>query len=407
MISGYLSNHFTGIASKRLSAVEIDPTTSNQHEFDGVTILKRIFGTEKQRFKAVFICLQDDEDCFATADGFVTWYDARKRDPQRSEFRLYYPNNDVMELAKKDDLLIIGKRPDDTLMVLVAQAGSTYERQLIWLFGIEDELIKFDVKQIENKNDIELNLAAKFILEELGIEYSMYDERWLGQIIDRFGENFPGTSVFSAFARSTLKGVSVWDDPDSAVMAWLDHEEMLFRTLEKHIVEKDLQKGWKSVDEFISYSLGIQNRRKSRAGWALEHHLNQVFRDYGLAYDTGKETENRSKPDFLFPGVGCYHNPNFPSDLLSMLGVKTSCKDRWRQVLAEAIRIDTKNLFTIQPGISENQTDEMKANKLQLLIPKQIRDTYTRRQQEWLMSLLDFVELVKSREKEANKKGLI
>jgi len=76
-------------------------------------------------------------------------------------------------------------------------------------------------------------------------------------------------------------------------------------------------------------------------------------------------------------------------------------------VLAEAIRIDTKNLFTIQPGISENQTDEMKANKLQLLIPKQIRDTYTRRQQEWLMSLLDFVELVKSREKEANKKGLI
>lgn len=46
----------------------------------------------------------------------------------------------------------------------------------------------------------------------------------------------------------------------------------------------------------------------------------------------------------------------------TMLGVKSTCKDRWRQVLSEAKRIDNKHLATLEPGISENQTAEMQAH---------------------------------------------
>lgn len=77
-----------------------------------------------------------------------------------------------------------------------------------------------------------------------------------------------------------------------------------------------------------------------------------------------------------------------------MLGVKSSCKDRWRQVLSEAARIETKHLLTLEPGISENQTNEMKANKLQLVLPERIHETYSEAQRGWLVNLAQFIKEV-------------
>ena len=43
MKQGYLSEYFSGVAIKSLSAVEADLLRSNQHEFNGVESLKRVF----------------------------------------------------------------------------------------------------------------------------------------------------------------------------------------------------------------------------------------------------------------------------------------------------------------------------------------------------------------------------
>ena len=75
-----------------------------------------------------------------------------------------------------------------------------------------------------------------------------------------------------------------------------------------------------------------------------------------------------------------------------MLGVKTSLKDRWRQILAEAKRITKKHLITLQPGISENQTAEMHEQGLQLVVPTPILPTYTAKQQQHIIGLGDFIE---------------
>ncbi len=46
-----------------------------------------------------------------------------------------------------------------------------------------------------------------------------------------------------------------------------------------------------------------------------------------------------------------------------MLAVKTTCKDRWRQILNEAQRIKPKHLLTLQEGVSHRQFDEMQESK--------------------------------------------
>ena len=78
--------------------------------------------------------------------------------------------------------------------------------------------------------------------------------------------------------------------------------------------------------------------------------------------------------------------------------MKSTCKDRWRQVLSEADRVERKHLLTLEPAISTNQTDEMQARQLQLVLPRSLHATYTSAQQTWLMDVSGFVALVRERQ---------
>jgi hypothetical protein len=283
-------------------------------------------------------------------------------------------------------------------LIVIVKAGSTCEAQIRWLFKLPDNLFNFSVQQVTAGPDREIGFAERLILDELGIEVDHADNSWLDRILGRFNTDFPATSLFSKFARETLPGVSPHKDPDAALLEWMNHEEMLFRTLERHLVEKRLETGFSDVDAFIRYSLSVHNRRKVRAGTALEHHLEEIFKACKVKFSRGKETENKARPDFIFPDIAQYKNPDFPEARLTMLGVKSTCKDRWRQVLSEAARIPDKHLLTLERGISTNQTDEMKANRLQLVLPVSLHQIYTPEQQTWLMSLKDFISVVTERQ---------
>lgn len=402
MIKGYLSQYFEGVAVKRLSAVEAHPERSNQHEFDGVQGLKQMLGEPKgkQKFDARFIYLSDSDADPVVADGFLTWYDARERHPLRSEYRLYFPTTPVSQRAAEGDLLVIGKRTGGGMLVIVAEHGSTIERQIQWLFGFSDLTHPgFSVKSEIETDRTRLEFASKLILEQLGIEVEDRDDKWLETMLRQFDGTFPGTRVFSAFARDSMKDVAPVDDPDAALIAWLEREEILFRTLERHLIADRLQQGFGGdPDAFIGFSLSVQNRRKSRAGSALENHLEEVFVQNKVRYSRGQATENRARPDFVFPGIAEYHDPKYSTARLTMLGAKATCKDRWRQVLAEADRISEKHLLTLEPGISENQTSEMQSKRVRLVVPAGIAGTYSKQQQSWLLKLTDFIRLVLSRQ---------
>jgi hypothetical protein len=401
---GSLSDYFEGVAAKKLSAVEADPQRSNQHEFNGVTELKKLLGEAHPiKFPTRFIWLGEEQEAIA-ADGNATWYDARDAHPTRSEYRLYFPTTPVSALAKEGDTLFVAKRTDGSLLIVLTPSTSTIESQLSWLFGLKEKAtLKFEVQQVEGSKDAALDFAARYILDELGVEPEEppFDE--IDKLIEPFGLVFPNTKELSDLARASLKSVSALDDPDGALITWLEREEALFRRLERRIVAKKIETGFMEdgnadVDGFVQFSLGVQNRRKSRAGRALEHHLAAIFTDFKLKHERGPETENKNKPDFLFPGGAEYRDPAFPAGRLTLLGAKSTLKDRWRQVLAEANRIPDKHLLTLEPRISENQTEQMKASRLTLVVPAKLHETYRPSQRPSLLKLSEFIALITKRQ---------
>lgn len=409
MKRGYLSEHFEGVASKTLSAVEADTVRSNQHEFNGVESLKTLFGrgSERVEFPARFVYLDESDDEPVADTGFVTWYDARARSAERtkrSEHRLYFPTTRASQCASEGDLLVLGKRRDGRVLAVIAPGGSTTANQLSWLFGIDQGAHPgFSVRaELETEQD-RIGFASRLILEEIGVQVELRADTFLDTMLERFGGAFPPTRQFSAYARDTIAEVSVLDAPDAALIAFMEREEILFRTLERHLLANRLAEGFvgkdgADIDGFVSYSLSVQNRRKSRVGLALENHLEFVLGKHGVRYARAALTERGCKPDFLFPGAAEYHNPAFSAERLSVLGAKSTCKDRWRQVLSEADRIPTKHLLTLETAISENQTSEMRAQKVQLVVPQQLHQTFNAGQQGWLWSVMRFIELVKSRQ---------
>lgn len=402
MERGYLSDYFRGVAAKRLSAVEADGSRSHQHEFNGVTLLKKLFGTartEKITFHAQFIYLNDEDDEPVTDTGSLTWYDARRADPKRTEHRMYYPTTTVSSCMAEGDGLFIGLCQDGGLLVIIAEGGSTICNQLFWLFGIE-ESDRFHVRDDLDTDQYRLAFASRLILEQIGVRIAGRAEDHLDEMIREFGSSFPTTREFSDYARKTLPHIHAKDDPDMVLMAWMEQEEALFRTFEEHIVSSRLTQGFdRDVDGFFRFALSALNRRKSRAGQALENHVEKLLDAHGIRYDRTKVTENHARPDFIFPGIREYHDRDFDARLLTMLGAKSTCKDRWRQVLSEADRICEKHLLTLEAAISTHQTDEMRYHHLRLVVPRSLHGTYTPEQQDWLMDVREFMEQVQFRQR--------
>jgi hypothetical protein len=408
MKNGFLSEYFDGVAAKILSQVEANILVSHQHEFNGVGGLRQILGepSGKVKYSAKCMYFTDYDDEPIIEDGELTWYDARQkareeRNVQRTEYRLYFMDNTVIQSANAGDVLIIAKqRNRSELLLIIAEKETTIASQLLWLFGFSSlEHPGFSIREeLETEQD-RIAFASRIILENIGIEVEITEQNYLDDMLIKFNGAFPSTREFSTYARTTLYDIDFERDYDNVLMACYEREEILYRTLEKHIVGKKLKTGFYDVDDFFDYSKSAQNRRKSRAGLALENHIEFLFQKNNIRYTRTPTTENKSKPDFIFPGITEYKDQSFKSIDLTMLGVKSTCKDRWRQVISEANRIETKHILTLESAISTNQTDEMRQSLVQLVVPQKIFGTYKTEQQKWLFTVTDFLDIVKEKQK--------
>ena len=119
-----LSDGLEGVVVKRLSAVESDPAKSNQHEFNGSASLRRLLGeNDRKHIVAQFIRLDDTGEA-AAAIGELSWYDARRKHPTRTEFRLYYRENVVTASMREGDLFFLVLRKDKTALVAIDYSAS-------------------------------------------------------------------------------------------------------------------------------------------------------------------------------------------------------------------------------------------------------------------------------------------
>jgi hypothetical protein len=394
-MSKHLSDYFRKIAYKKLSAVEADSSISHQHEFNGIGNLKEILGTEKMRVEVVQMYLDDDSEEPEFSKSDLTWYDARENHPTRSEYRLYYKESPVTAKFREGDLMIIAQQSSGQFLNIFARSKSTAENQLKMLFGISEATSTIETQAIVDTHDVRLDFVRNFIIEKLGLlDEKVTEADHLAEMLRLFPNGLPTTREFSKFARNVA--ASAKGDPDDLIMEWWNTETMLFKIYEKYQFISRASADQNDIDAFISLSLSMQNTRKSRAGSALENHIEELFAINHIAYSRTPTTENNSKPDFIFPSIESYRDLAFPEESLRMLAVKTSCKDRWRQVLPEAVRISHKHLLTLEPAISQNQTDEMKSHNLTLVLPKGIHDSYNMAQRQELLTVNQFIELVSS-----------
>jgi len=184
-------------------------------------------------------------------------------------------------------------------------------------------------------------------------------------------------------------------DPDRRLMRRRDCEFDLFRSVEEAVELPAIKKGFGSVDEFIARAQTILQRRKSRSGRSLELHARAIFVEEGLRenddFSHQTEADPGRRPDFVFPSVTAYKDIAFPASRLRMLAVKTTCKDRWRQILNEADRIERKHLLTLQEGVSEGQFREMTEAGVQLVIPAPLVKSFPKAVRPHLQTFESFI----------------
>jgi len=188
-------------------------------------------------------------------------------------------------------------------------------------------------------------------------------------------------------------------DADIRLLKRSECEFELFRSIEKTLELPRIHTGFNTIDEFTKHALSILQRRKSRAGRSLELHVREIFMEEGLNEDRNFSyqpiTELNKQPDFLFPSRAAYQDSGFPEHSLRMLAVKTTCKDRWRQIINEADRIATKHLLTLQEGVSVSQFKEMSRHGVRLVIPEWNMKKFPKEVRPELQTLKNFIGEVK------------
>ncbi|MEM7061113.1 MAG: type II restriction endonuclease [Pseudomonadota bacterium] len=184
-------------------------------------------------------------------------------------------------------------------------------------------------------------------------------------------------------------------DPDERLIRRRICEFEIFLSVEEAVELPTIRKGFDSIEEFVSRAQSILQRRKARSGRSLELHAREIFLEEGLTegvdFAHGVEAEAGRRPDFLFPSRDRYLDAAWPDTRLRMLAVKTTCRDRWRQILNEADRITVKHLLTLQEGVSVGQFREMKESGVQLVIPVGNRDSFPKEIRPELVTLESFI----------------
>lgn len=400
------ADYFLGVGVKRLSAVDAELKVSNLYEIGTTKKMRGGFlGEEHSReFDAEFCAWSGESNEPIMYSGKASHYDAQANLPKSSpKWKLSFPSNPITADMNAGDTLFLALRPSGRLLFIVTEAGSTRENQLFWLFGLQPSGTSLVSRRIAGPIP-KPNFAARSILAELGIKYREPDAYTIAEIMEPYRYTHPNPAQLSRIARESLPEIDAKDDPDAALMAWLNRTQALFSYFEKNIVSAELEQIFCNdedfdMEQYFSHAMNTQDRRDSYLRKSLDNHIAAVLDANDLAYVSQPVTENDYKPDFIFPGLEAYRSALAGDPSLTFLGAKSTCKDVWREIIPEAEKIPNKHLLTLEWGISQKETNQMAAASVQLVIPKENHSSFNNEQIDSLMTFRDFIEEVQRRSK--------
>lgn len=363
---------------KTISANDVGKTGSHQYGYYLPTEPWRVFTKnppEKGRLfkEEVRILWQNGR----TTDSVVTWYGRKTR----SEYRLTRFGKGFPWLTDSN----IG-----SLLVLVPSGEG---KMLGWVIEQEDDIA--EIQAVVNMRPGSTWGTLPFEKEPM----AALDDPLSQAFCDFAGSirEFPPVDVFSSFVlettRRTDRGFNHLSRDDQLLLL-LNKEYELFKMAETHLYGKQIGAGFPTMETFLSLANSILNRRKSRAGRSLENHVDFILNDSVVPHEM-RPKNIRGEPDVVFPSAEAYCSPDYPASNLIVMAVKTTCKDRWRQVLNEAPRVPKKFILTTQPGISRTQLCEMHDAGVSLVVPEQIHSAYPKTGHNLeILTLGDFIQHV-------------
>lgn len=314
----------------------------------------------------------------------LVWYNSRRiegRANGRDEARL-------TRWGGADSAMV---EPDATGSLVIFAFAVTPKRDAdglrIWRCrsAVEEDYLLERIGEVEPGRGRLISPSGSVVLEEPEGPCSLDDE----DIPKDWRERFPtGEEIVDwVVARRRRQGRTV----DDRLLERRDCEYDVFRSIERFHAMPRIAAGFASVDAFVEFAGSLTNRRKARSGRSLELHARQIFREEAVSFSWTPQTEDKKTPDFIFPSIKAYHDASWPAERLRMLAAKTTCKDRWRQVINEADRISVKHLLTLQEGVSEAQHREMRASDIQLVVPQRLINSFPESVQGDLTTLESFV----------------
>lgn len=317
---------------------------------------------------------------------------------ERSNPSLIYYNNRYQTRGTRNEFRVTGfggarsalQNPDSTGAILVTAWRVESARVEAWVAGSleEEDAIEAVIGPVEPATNV-LRLVPGEDRVQLTPAREATCEPPIEELPASWAVEFPAGRALTdeAVRRRPGRGHGV----DARLLERYRCEFGLFKVVESAHVVPLISGGFPTVESFLSIAQTVANRRKSRAGRSLELHLARVFDEEAVVYETGETTEGNRRPDFVFPSIAAYR-ANEPS---RMLGVKTSVKERWRQVLDEAAKIPEKHLFTLSEGVSPDQFQQMHGAGLRLVVPQANVVKFPLVIRSNLMTLADFIRLVR------------
>lgn len=255
----------------------------------------------------------------------------------------------------------------------------------------------------EDIDDIQAALGVEVIdtwgVYEFGREHVETESECIDRHFRNFAaavEDFPTGNDFSTRTREALVDCIerfTSQSADRKLLKAVESEYTLFRMIERRFCEPQIHRMFATVDDFLRTAASIMNRRKSRAGRSFENHVAYILEDAGIPFTSQPAIDG--KPDLVIPSAEAYHDNSYPADRLFIVGLKTTCKDRWRQVLNEGRRVPRKHLMTLQRGISANQLSEMVQADVSLIVPQALHKDYPGGSEMDLLAVDGFIDSVR------------
>ena len=299
----------------------------------------------------------------------VIWYNNKLHGGTRNETRLTGFGGAGSALLDPDSTGAL------TVFAFSASGGGPIDTCNIWVCrdAGEEDIVEERVGAIDPGHGVVWPPRHRVFSERLWRDFVSPGSCWLkpDEIPDEWAVRFP--SGADIVAKAVEMRPESTEEPDKRLLRRRECEFAIFRSIEEFQELPAVERGFSTMEEFLACAQTVLQRRKSRSGRSLELHTRAIFAEEGFCegrhFSHQQESEPGRRPDFLFPSVDAYRDSSFPGNRLRMLAVKTTCRDRWRQVLREADRIETKHLLTLQEGISEGQFREMRDAGVQLVVP--------------------------------------